>query len=147
MTRKFFMFLCIFVCLVAGPQWLAEESAAGILPGAAGAVEQESVAAESDFAPKQLPQSFEEILNGPEKVEMAGCSASYNCVHGGSVNCSAPTGTCTSSGQRCGRVTCNGTTTWCAGACQHAFNCANFCYTNYGSTDGDCDSFGCCVCY
>lgn len=147
MTQKLFMFLCIFVCLVAGPQWLAEETGPENLSGTARAADQESVAAEPDLTPKQLPQSFDEFLNGLETSDLVGCSASYNCVHGGSVSCSAPTGTCTSSGQRCGRVTCNGTTTWCAGACLHAFNCANFCYTNYGSTDGDCDSFGCCVCF
>lgn len=147
MTRKSFIFLCIVVCLVAGPQWLAEEEATETVPEMAAAADQEAIAAAPAPAPRQLPPSFEEVLNGLVKTEAAGCSASYNCVHGGSVNCSAPTGTCTSTGQRCGGVTCNGTTTWCAGACLHAFNCANFCYTNYGSTDGDCDSFGCCVCY
>lgn len=30
--------------------------------------------------------------------------------------------------------------------CFHAFNCATYCYENFGSEDGTCDN-GCCVCY
>lgn len=30
--------------------------------------------------------------------------------------------------------------------CFHAFNCARYCYENFGSEDGICDG-GCCVCF
>lgn len=30
--------------------------------------------------------------------------------------------------------------------CFHAFNCARYCYENFGSEDGTCDQ-GCCVCF
>ena len=152
MFRNTSVLFGLLICLAIAPSMVASEAALEpvsqeVAPNPEGAVVSEPGAA-SPVVTRQLPRSFEEFLaeatRGPEA---AGCSAWYPCVHGGSVSCSAPTGTCTSSGQRCGRVTCNGQTTWCPGACQHAFNCATFCYQNYGSSDGDCDSFGCCICY
>lgn len=85
-------------------------------------------------------------LENPEP-ELLGCSAWYPCVHGGSVSCSSPNGTCISSGQGCGLVVCNGAATFCAGACNgNDWSCARFCHDTYGSTDGYCDLTKCCVC-
>lgn len=82
--------------------------------------------------------------NEPAKNPVLGCTASYNCVHGTIVNCSSPfVGTCTSSGARCGAVTCNGQTTWCPGACNGPQHCASFCDF---SPNAYCDEYGCCVC-
>ena len=147
MRRLFAFSLISALLLLVGPALWAD---AGLDAPAGPAVD--TAAETGEQAPRPLlPRtalvpSLDEALDDHDKT-FSSCSATYPCVHGGSVNCSAPTGTCSSSGARCGSVTCNGTMTACPGTCMHAFNCANFCYTNYGSTDGDCDSFGCCVCY
>jgi len=134
MSKNLGLIVLISVCFLGAPNLFAEE----------GAVAEALASATVEATPTAT--CFEEFLEDPIKVALSGCTASYNCIHGGTVSCSSPlAGTCTSSGQRCGRVTCNGQTTWCAGACQHAFHCASFC-NQQGSTDGYCDSFGCCVC-
>jgi hypothetical protein len=74
-----------------------------------------------------------------------GCSASYNCVHGTTVSCSSPlVGTCTSSGARCGVVTCQGQSTFCPGYCAGDHHCASFC--GWDDPASYCDDYGCCVC-
>lgn len=143
MVRKPLLFLAILVCLIAGPQLWAEETAANTNQKAA---TPDSVSAPSVESPLCL-EPLGEALDDPAKVDMAGCTAWYPCVHGGSVSCSAPTGTCISSGQGCGAVSCNGNVTFCPGNCISHFGCARFCHDNYGSEDGFCDSFGCCVCF
>ncbi len=146
MTWKTFLFLCVLVCWVAGPAWGAEEATEETPAVATTTASVQQIAASGELQP--LPDACEEILNDPLKTDKAGCTASYNCVHGGTVECSSNNiGTCISTGQRCGGVSCDGVTTWCPGACQHAFNCATFCHQTYGSTDGTCDEFGCCVCF
>jgi len=78
----------------------------------------------------------------PARFDAAGCTASYNCVHGTIVSCSSPlVGTCISSGAGCGQVTCNGVTTFCPGRCRNDINCLSFC-----GGEGICDEFGCCDC-
>lgn len=141
MSPKIFLTLCILACIWAAPHLQAETTAESAEATAPAAAQQTAVE-----EPACLPP-LDGLLGDGLKVETAGCTASYNCVHGGTVQCSAPFGTCTSIGQRCGGVTCDGVTTWCPGACMHAFNCATFCHQTYGSTDGDCDEFGCCVCF
>lgn len=137
MTKKLGAFLFIAVCLMTAPYLSATETAqAPSVPAveAAGAPEANAPPAAA---------CLDEYLADPQKVEAAGCSASYFCVHGGTVECTSPlAGTCTSSGQHCGRVTCNGQTTWCAGACYFDHHCASFC----GGFGGYCDQFDCCVC-
>lgn len=142
MTHKTLLFLCILACL-----WTAPHLSAATAAEVAEATTPTATQQPSGDGPSACLSPLDGLLDDPLRVEKAGCEASYNCVHGGTVYCSAPFGTCTSIGQRCGGVTCDGVTTWCPGACQHAFNCATFCHQTYGSTDGDCDEFGCCVCF
>lgn len=154
MTRKHFLFTFILLCLVASPCLFAtaDATAAGeSLEAAPTQVEptadaQEATASPPTKTPPTLPFIENLLEEAPQKNNVAGCTAWYPCVHGGSVSCSGPTGTCTSSGQGCGLVQCNGQASFCPGACQTDWNCATFCYTTYGSTDGYCDSLKCCVC-
>lgn len=152
MAKKTFLFFLFVTCLLAaGPALLADE-APEAPPQAPEAAPEPSVdVPEPTTAKKQEGYPlFENVLESElnkMKQEVSGCTASYPCVHGGSVNCSAPTGTCTSSGQGCGLVICNGNSTFCPGACNgNDWSCATFCYTTYGSMDGYCDSLKCCVC-
>lgn len=158
MTPRRFQFGLIFVLLAAGSGLWADETAetaevataeATARPETA-AVGQESAAPQPDCSPAESLDGqplFEVALDTPESADMSGCTASYACVHGGSVSCSGPTGTCTSSGQGCGVVVCNGVATFCPGACNgNDWSCASFCYQTYGSMDGYCDLTRCCVC-
>lgn len=97
-----------------------------------------------DFAPVADTAGKLDPLHGAE--QRLGCTASYNCVHGTIVSCSSPLiGTCESSGQHCGRVTCNGVTTWCPGACYFAHHCIRFC-DPFEYPNSYCDNTDCCVC-
>ena len=148
MRHQPFLFLCVVVCLAAGPcLWAAEEAVEGIRDEAPAAVDQETVAPRP-AGPQLFMPSFESIVDAVVEEELMGCTAWYPCVHGGSVSCSAPTGTCTSSGQGCGLVNCNGNVTYCPGGCNTDWSCARFCYETYGSMDGYCPTTPskCCVC-
>ena len=174
MARKNFLFTCILLCLVGGPYLWADAEASveetkipeaeltekiAQVEGTVGVAMTVTAAGDVEEAGAPLPspatppaersevgiQLFENLLEAPTQP-LAGCSAWYPCVHGGSVSCSAPTGTCISSGQGCGLVDCNGNTTFCPGGCNTDWSCATFCYTTYGSMDGYCDSLKCCVC-
>lgn len=86
--------------------------------------------------------SAEGSAEAPARFDAAGCTASYNCVHGTIISCSSPlVGTCISSGAGCGQVTCNGVTTFCPGRCRTDIHCLSFC-----GGEGVCDEFGCCDC-
>ncbi len=143
MVTKPVLFLSLLICLAAGPGLWAGEATEAVVPTAS--ANDEAVAPEpapASAEPKQLPRSFEEILEESARADMIGCTASYNCVHGTIVSCSAPVnGTCSSSGARCGSVTCDGQTTWCPGSCRTDIHCFFFC-----SSGGYCDEFGCCEC-
>ena len=104
----------------------------------------ETPAAEPEPACAQEQAALPWLLPTPTPAQTLGCEASYNCVHGTTVSCSSPlVGTCTSSGQGCGVVVCNGQTTWCPGRCTGDHHCAVWC----GFTpNASCDEFGCCVC-
>ena len=148
MVRKTFLIFFVLVLSTVGGSCLWAENAPDIVPKVA---EKASEPAEApSVLGKALPEGLPFLpnaLEAPPRENTAGCSASYACVHGGSVNCSAPVGTCTSSGQGCGVVVCNGTATFCPGACNgNPWSCASFCYSTYGSMDGYCDSLKCCVC-
>ena len=164
MSQKSFLFIFLSICLAAVPCLGAEDTAVETMaqtpaqapvqttaqsPGVAPTADQVSESEKDVSSPSSdtspvLP-FLENLLEDPT-VDMAGCSAWYPCVHGGSVSCSSPTGTCISSGQGCGLVVCNGQSTFCPGACNTDWNCAQFCHFTYGSTDGYCSSTKCCVC-
>lgn len=78
--------------------------------------------------------------------EESGCTATATCVYPppAEVSCSSPQpGTCTSSNQFCGSVTCNGVTYRCQGGCARDPRCVGFC----GDPSAACDGFtNCCVC-
>lgn len=148
MFNKACLCFCIVGVLALLPQVWAEETT-GDAPSLTDQKAPDVEAKPAETVDTQgLECALKEKLEEPEQLNMTGCEASINCVHGGTVSCESPVNnSCESSGQRCGRVTCGGETTWCPGVCLHAFNCATFCFQNYGSSDGDCDSFGCCVCF
>jgi hypothetical protein len=82
-------------------------------------------------------------LGAGDAVPAVGCYAEAPCIHGGFVSCSSPLGgTCSSSSQGCGRVTCSGQTTFCAGTCVGSHHCGVFCDF---APNAECDQ-GCCDC-
>lgn len=90
------------------------------------------------------------LTDGPEPVELTGCTATATCLYyppPTSVSCSSPQpGTCSSSNEFCGSVTCNGVTTKCTGGCLTHQYCRTFCKQLAGTTDGFCDINHCCAC-
>jgi hypothetical protein len=116
----------------------AEPAPAKVEAGAA----PESATAPSPSACAGEQASLPWLLPTPTPAQ--GCYAEYNCVHGTTVSCSSPmVGTCTSSGQGCGVVVCNGQTNWCPGRCIGDHHCATYCDF---SPNASCDDYGCCVC-
>ncbi|MCH9650038.1 MAG: hypothetical protein K0U98_17510 [Deltaproteobacteria bacterium] len=94
--------------------------------------------------PNRLPEGSPFAVTNPlqDAFDAAGCSASISCIHGGTVSCSSTTpGTCSSAYGGCGQVTCNGSTTRCAGYCYWDHHCYGFC-NGFG---GVCE-YGCCEC-
>ena len=134
MARRQFLSVVLFALIASVPAvLLAAEAAPEPAPPTASA----PPAAECAAAVGDLP------LFQPAPIAMT-CTAEYNCVHGTIVSCTGPVnGTCQSSGQGCGRVTCNGQTTRCPGTCVGDHHCATFCGF---SPTASCDEFGCCVC-
>lgn len=112
----------------------AAAAALGLDPGACSELEAFVVEYDSAAAP---------ALGKGDSIPASGCYAQAPCIHGGFVSCSSPIGgTCSSSFQGCGRVTCNGVTTRCAGTCVGDHHCAGFCDL---APDAFCD-LGCCDC-
>lgn len=142
MAKMPVLFLAFLVCVAAGSAlWAGEATEVAVsAPGH----DEVSVPEPTPVPtkPQELPRSFEEIIHEAATADMIGCTASYNCVHGTIISCSAPVnGTCSSSGAGCGSVTCDGQTTWCPGRCRTDIHCYSFC-----SSGGYCDEFGCCDC-
>jgi hypothetical protein len=84
----------------------------------------------------------------PKPTAMSGCTATNLCIHGPSISCTGSTNTsCSSSGARCGQVTCDGQTTSCPGSCRPhlPIDCWSFC-PSIGKEPVGCDEFGCCIC-
>lgn len=135
------LFLALGVLLMmTGPVHALEEVTT---EAAAAQQDQAEIAAPAEIVAPEDPAA---LPDAEEPLFLTGCTATYNCVHGGTVQCNSPTpGTCTSSGFRCGVVTCNDVSTFCPGACISAHHCFEFCLSQ-GSTDGGCDQFGCCFC-
>ena len=134
MKKTLLLAVLVFAGLSAPSTALTEPSAKAE-PENATAPSQPACAVEQAALPWFLPT--------PTPAQL-GCYASYNCVHGTIVECSSPlVGTCTSSGQGCGVVVCNGQTTWCPGRCTGDHHCAVWCDF---SPDAHCDDYGCCVC-
>jgi hypothetical protein len=140
MRKLLELVVCVGALALALSTPMVAGANAGSHPSTSGTV------AEARGASPSLEHRAAESQGQALLLEDIGCTATYNCVHGTIVSCSSPlVGTCTSSGARCGEVTCNGVTTRCPGYCYGDHHCYSFCMSQ-GSSDGYCDSFGCCVC-
>lgn len=112
----------------------------------AGMSEDDFVAALASGA--DLPVGDSAVGTVPEPTNLSGCSASYICVHGGTVSCTGQVnGTCFASGGGCGWVSCDGEATVCPGRCRPwlPIECWSFC-PSIGKDPVGCDEFGCCIC-
>ena len=119
MAQKSLLFTCILICLVGAPcLWAdAETPAEEVIPAAE---LEETWTADGDVEEAGIPTPD---THGTERAEV-GIQLFENLLE-------PPVKTMLG----CPTTTCH--TNW---------NCATFCYTTYGSMDGYCDSYGCCVC-